>query len=72
MPEKIPLLPGLANQHRPTSATVDCSLGPTYLYGVLADLWMWWIGTVRVGDDEWAPKEVLLEGDTAAAGGQDA
>jgi hypothetical protein len=69
MPERIPLSPGPANQHRPSVAVEPGPLLP-YLRVVrvmLTDLESWWVETVRVGHG-WVPYGVLVGGDTAAAG----
>jgi hypothetical protein len=70
MLERIPLSPGPASQHHPTSVTVDP--GPLLPYlrvdrVVLMDLVSWWVETVRV-EHGWVPNGVLVGGDTAAAG----
>ena len=65
MPDRIPLSPGLANQHYSTSVTVD--LGPLLpclgvVRVVLMDLEPWLVVTVRVGH-QWVPNGVLVGGD---------
>jgi hypothetical protein len=70
MPERIPLSPGPANQHHPTSVTVEPGPLLPYLRVVrvmLTDLESWWVETVRVGHG-WVPNGVLVGGDSAAAG----
>lgn len=70
MPERIPLSPGPANQHHPTTVTFDHVPSLPYLRDVrvvLMNLGSWWFETVRVGHG-WVPNGVLVGGDTAAAG----
>lgn len=70
MPERIPLSSGPANQHHPTSGTVDSAPLLLYLrvvHVLLTDLKSWWVETVRVEHGR-VPNGVSVEGDTAAAG----